>query len=103
MIHELNIQKRWFDRIATDEQRVVISKHDRDFQAGDEIHLFEANERGNRISRWVDSGRDERGRFTPSGFVTQEPLRARITHVLPASQSGGITVGDCALSIEVQP
>ena len=96
--HKLKIQEPWTSRVRSGEKRAEIRKHDRDFQAGDLLELQPANSAGNRIQEWVE--RDERGRFI-NEYRPVEPIRARITHVLPASQFPGITEGYCVLSIEV--
>lgn len=99
MIHELNLAQPWFDRVAAGEKCAEIRKHDRDYQVGDLLHLFEVNEYGNR--RWHYVERDERGRFVHERRANA-PIVATVTHVLAAHQfPEGITAGYCALSIEV--
>lgn len=96
--HKLKIQEPWTSRVRTGEKTAEVRKHDRDFQAGDLLELIPANSAGNPIHEWVE--RDAAGRFL-NEYRRLEPIRARITHVLPASQFPGITAGYCVLSIEV--
>lgn len=98
MIHELKIKQPWFDRVAAGEKRAEVRKHDRDFQVGDEVHLYEANEYGRRVRHYVE--RDERGRFV-NAWVDRPPVRAFITHVLPGHMTDGLDNDYCVLSIEV--
>lgn len=97
--HDLNITALWFDRVKSGEKRVEIREHDRDYQAGDLLRLYEVTEYGNRKMTFVE--RDERGRFA-SYWVENDPIVARITHVLPHHLFPvGIRADYCALSIEV--
>lgn len=96
--HELKIETRWFERVAAGEKRAEIREHDRDYQVGDLLHLYEVNEWGNRRKHFVE--RDERGRFVQR-WVGNNPIVAAVTHVLPAHMAAGIADGYCLLSIEV--
>lgn len=99
MIHELNLAQPWFDHVASGEKRSKIREHDRGYQAGDTLHLFELDQWGARTRCLVD--RDEGGRFV-NEWVDNDPLVATVTHVLPAHQfPEGIAPGYCVLSIEV--
>ena len=95
-IHELNSQTHWFNRVKAAERRCEICKHDRDYQAGDLLYLYEV-EYGRRKRHFVE--RDAKGRFV-NNWVDNEPLVMRITHVLPAAQCDGLVEGYCLLSIE---
>jgi len=101
MIHELKIREAWFDRVQAGEKRAEVRKHDRDFQVGDTLHLIRVNDVGSRPSRWVPPGRDSQGRFASGGYVYDEPITARVTHVLPSGHAVGLTDGYVLLSIEV--
>lgn len=96
--HDLKIESRWFARVASGKKRSEIRKHDRDYQVGDVLRLFEVNEYGSRKGHFVE--RDERGRFV-NRWVDTDPILARVTHVLPGAQADGITPDYCVLSIEV--
>lgn len=39
MIHQLKIEKRFYERIISGEKTFEIRKNDRDFQKGDELYL----------------------------------------------------------------
>ena len=97
--HKLKIQEPWTSRVRSGQKRAEIRKHDRDFQAGDLLELIPANSAGNPTQEWVE--RDAGGRFL-NEYRPLEPIRARITHVLPGAQFPGIADGYCVLSIEVQ-
>ena len=95
-IHELNIQTHWLNRVKAAEKRYEIRKHDRDYQAGDLLHLYEADERGRRELHYVE--RNAKGQFV-NRWVARPPAIARITHVLPGVQADGIHDDYCILSI----
>lgn len=40
MRHNLKIEKRWLDAVASGEKRAEIRKADRDFRSGDELLLY---------------------------------------------------------------
>lgn len=97
--HDLNIAAPWFDRVKSGEKRVEIREHDRDYQAGDLLRLYETNRFGDRKRRFV--ARDERGRFV-NEYHDNPPVVARVTHVLPHRLlPDGLRTDYCALSIEV--
>lgn len=96
--HVLKIQESWTSRVRSGEKRAEIRKYDRDFQAGDTLVLTPADRHGIPIREFI--ARDERGRFV-NEYRPVAPIRARITHVLPAAQFDGLVAGYCLLSIEV--
>ena len=98
MLHELKIQSRWFERVKAGEKRAEIRKHDRDFQAGDLLDLYEISEYGNRKTHFVE--RDSKGRYL-NAWVDNPPLHCRITHVLPYKATAGLEMGFCILSIQL--
>lgn len=77
--HSLKIRTAWFERIANLEKTAEIRRHDRDFQVGDNVELWEIGEYGHKTGRHV---------------------RAEIQHILPADQfREGLTQGYCLLSL----
>ena len=97
MIHELKTEPRWFERVKAGEKHAEVRVHDRDYQVGDLLHLYEINKHGTRVSRFVE--RDAKGRFL-NEYVDNDPLVVRITHVLLAAQCEGLSESYCLLSIE---
>lgn len=98
MIHEIKAQKPVFDRVATEEQRAIICKHDRDFQTGDTLHMVRVSSYGNRTSTLVERWPD--GRFR-NEYVDDAPVELLVTHVLPGSMVDGLVDGVALLSVEV--
>lgn len=95
MIHELNIGPSQFARIDAGQVVAKVVLHDKDYQAGDELRMYEMNDWGNRKHHYEE--RDEKGRFA-SRNVENPPVRVQITHVLPAAQCEGIVSGSVLLS-----
>ena len=40
-IHTIKIDPQWFDRVANGTKRVEIRRADRDYQIGDQLHMYE--------------------------------------------------------------
>lgn len=97
-IHELNIKPEWLERVKAGQKRAEVRKHDRDFQAGDLLHLFELDRWGRRVQVFVE--RDAKGRFV-NEYVDKAPVVARILHVLDGRHADGLDDDYCVLSIEV--
>jgi hypothetical protein len=77
--HALNISSRWFQRVADLEKTAEVREHNRDYQAGDELELWELGEWNRRTGRY---------------------LTAEIRHVLPANLfPEGIQEDYCLLSL----
>lgn len=74
--HEIKIQKQWFDRAASGQKRAEIRKHDRDYQAGDEL-LF----------------------LVPNLVAWEPTATSEVLHVLPGHQVDGLDNEYCVLSI----
>lgn len=94
--HRLKTSQTWFARVIDGNKTAEIRKHDRDFQAGDTLHLVETyednghhlNDDGDTV--WHKEG-DETGR---EWFVN-------LTHVLPYDQfPDGLKPGYCLLSFK---
>ncbi len=98
MIHELKIDKCWYERVKTGVKRAEVRKHDRDYQAGDILRLVSVTKYGNPSTHYVD--RDSRGRFVQQ-WVKDDPLDVRVTHVLPSHLCDGLREDYCLLSIEL--
>lgn len=97
-VHELKIKSEWFERVLSGEKSAEVRKHDRDFQVGDLLHLFEVTKYGRREQHWVE--RDERGRFV-NQWVDNDYIEARVTHVLDGRMVDGLADDYCVLSIGV--
>ena len=95
MIHEMGIEAAPFGRVAMGEITARVVQHDKDYQAGDEIHLFELEGWGGRKTHWVE--RDKNGRFVRND-VENAPVRVEITHVLSALHCDGLLPGKVLLS-----
>lgn len=95
MIHEQGVKTQSYERFRAGDRRALVTKHDQDFQVGDELHLVLTNEWGHRTYHYVE--RDEKGRFA-NERVLDAPVRVEITHVLPAHQTAGLTEGMVLLS-----
>lgn len=93
--HDLKIESRWFERVASGEKRAEIRVHDRDFQVGDVLAMKEVNEYGSPLRHLRE--RDARGRFVNQWVA--RVVTVRITHVLAGHQAGGIGNDHCLLSI----
>ena len=82
--HELKIQREWFDRIVSGEKVAEIRKHDRDFQAGDQLFLEVYPTK-----------------YGTNGDPLSEAVTVTVTHVLDGRLAQGIEDGYCLLSISM--
>ena len=96
-VHDLKIRTAWLDRIESGEKRAEIRKHDRDYQAGDVLHLTEVSEHGYPVTYPHPADAPEH----PD--LGHRVLDVRVTHVLDGRLAGGLDDGYCVLSIEVTP
>lgn len=95
MIHEMGIESVPFGRVAMGEITARVVQHDKDYQVGDELHLFELEGWGARKTHYQE--RNAKGHFVRT-HVDNAPQRVEITHVLSALHCDGLLPGKVLLS-----
>jgi len=95
MIHEMGIEAVPFGRVGSGEITARVVQHDKDYQVGDELHLFELNGWGGRKTHYQE--RNAKGHFVRND-VDNAPLRVEIRHVLSALRCDGLLPGKVLLS-----
>jgi len=107
--HYLKLDHPWFGRVRSGEKRAEVRKHDRDYQAGDNI-TFVGRRPGDRTDYEFSQSnasylldRDPDLAEENPEHVRRPNFTARITHVMVRTETTAnfLPEGYCLLSIEV--
>jgi hypothetical protein len=82
MIHHLKCQKQFLQRISIGQKSFEIRKNDRDYQVGDELHLYQ-----------YDPDSSVQWYFSDTGFA----VKVKVVYFTTAYQQAGY----CVLGIEL--